>query len=305
MITLVGLVVLVVGAELLLRGAVNIAFRAHISPLVVGLTVVSIGTSAPELVVSLSAAFQGSPSIAMGNVIGSNIANVALILGLCVLVFPIVPDRDAHRIHWPVMMSATVLLIILVQNDVIGSAEGLCMLLALVAYVLWMVRRSRRERRAGASTDVKGPLWRDLLFLGAGVVGLTKGGAWFVQGATDLARQMGISEQLIGLTIVALGTSMPELVASLMAAFKKQPDIGLGNIIGSNIFNLLGILGATALVRPLHADHLAFRPDLLVMLGTGLLLYPFARFFRRIGRWQGLVLLASYAGYMVYLMDRG
>ncbi|MCB0790592.1 MAG: sodium:calcium antiporter [Flavobacteriales bacterium] len=305
LITLVGLVVLVVGAELLLRGAVNVAFRANLSPLVVGLTVVSVGTSAPELVVSLSAAFHGSPSIAVGNVIGSNIANIALILGLCVLVFPMEPDRDAYRIHWPVMMVASLLVLALLQNDRLGRGEGLVLVLMLLAYVVWMVRRSRREHLRGPVNMVSGPIWRDAVFLFIGIAGLTKGGEWFVSGASDLSRQLGISEQLIGLTVVALGTSMPELAASLVAAFRKQPDIGLGNIIGSNVFNLLGILGTTSLVRPLQADHLAFFPDLMVMLATGLVLYPLARFFRRIGRWQGAVLLTAYFGYVYYLVNRG
>lgn len=301
-----GLVLLVVGAEWLLRGAVDVALRARISPLVVGLTVVSLGTSAPELVVSVLAALKGGGDIALGNVVGSNMVNLGLVLGLCVLIFPVEVDRDAVRIHWPVMMLATVGLLLLIRDGALVLWEGVLFVSLLVTYVWLMIHRSRRAAIPAASGQVAGRApWLSALLILVGVLGLTFGGDLFVQGASGLARAWGVSEQLIGLTIVAIGTSMPELIASLVAAFRKQPDISLGNLIGSNIFNLLGILGVTACIAPIRVDIDRFGTDLLAMAGIALLLYPLARFTPRLGRWQGAVLLVANLAYLLYVILRG
>ncbi|MCB0793690.1 MAG: calcium/sodium antiporter [Flavobacteriales bacterium] len=307
LVTLAGVVVLVVGAELLLRGAVALALKARIAPLVIGLTVVSLGTSAPELVVSVLAALKGEPGIALGNVIGSNIVNVSLVLGSCVLVFPIGVDRDAYRIHWPVMMAATVLLIARLSNGQLSRSEGLVFVGLLMAYVTWMILRSRRqwippsEEQAEATRSLP----KALLMVLLGALGLTFGGDWFVRGASDLAKELGVSDRLIGLTVVAAGTSMPELVASLVAAFRKQPDISLGNLIGSNIFNILAILGAASAVEPMHLELSDFLVDLLIMAAVSALLYPMARLSRRMGRVHGTILTVIYLAYLAFVIARG
>ncbi len=305
--TLAGLALLVVGAEVLVRGAVSLALRMRLSPLVVGLTVVSMGTSAPELVVSLAAALKGSPVIALANVVGSNIANITLILGASVLIFPIPVDRASWRVHTPVMVFASLLLILLLTNDQLARWEGGLLLGLLVAYVTQMVRAARRAHAVGSTPVPVGASrwWIAALQVVVGVATLVLGSAWFVDGASGLAKAYGLSEGLVGLTIVALGTSMPELVTSLVAAFRQQADISLGNLVGSNIFNILGILGITALVRPIALPHGAFDHDLWVMMGVAVLIYPLMRSGSRMGRWQGLVLLLSYGAYMALVVGRG
>lgn len=305
--TLAGLILLVGGAEVMVRGAVELALRARISPLVVGLTVVSLGTSAPELLVSLIAAMKGSSVVAVGNVVGSNIANLSLVLGACVMVYPIAVERDAYRVHWPVMMLASLLFTGLLWDDVFTWWEGGAFVMLLVIYLTWMVWASRRASGQPGShpVEVTAPLWRSLLFVVAGVAALAYGADRFVEGAVNIARELGVSEQMIGVTIVAVGTSLPELVTSLVAAIRKQSDISIGNLIGSNTFNLLGIIGVSAAVLPIRVDHVAFLLDLGVMLGIALLLYPLMRLGRKLGRWQGALLLVAYVGYMVLVAQRG
>ncbi len=307
LLTLLGALVLIVAAEFMLRGAVDIALRARISPLVVGLTVVSLGTSLPELLVSLIAALNGSPGIALGNVIGSNIMNISLVLGACIIIIPIGIERDARRIHWPVMAIASILFLVVLQDGRIGRPEGLAFVAALVLYVVLLIRASRKESiaRKGAPPKAARALWVSILLLTVGVVGMAFGAQWFVNGATGMARTFGVSERLIGVTVVALGTSMPELIASLVAAFRKQPDISLGNLIGSNIFNILGIIGATTAIAPIQLDPAEFRTDLLVMFGLALLLYPLMRIGLRMGRWQGALLLVACAAYLIHVILRG
>lgn len=305
LLTLGGLIALVIGAELMVRGAADLALRARLSPLVIGLTVVSMGTSAPELLVSLMADLKGSASIAIGNVVGSNIANISLILGLSVLIFPIEVDRDAARIHWPVMMGASLLFWWLFADGSVSRGEGSLFIALLVAYVGWMVWSSRRSALARAQEPPSMAWWKAALLLVAGIVGLTYGADWFVDGGVGLARLAGVSELLIGVTVIAFGTSLPELVTSLVAAFRKQPDISLGNLIGSNIFNLLGIIGISAVVHPITGSSEAFRWDLVAMVGVAVLLLPLMRFGYRMGRWQGAVLSLAYAAYIVAVVVRG
>jgi len=305
LITLAGLVTLVLGAEFMVRGAVDLALRARISPLVIGLTVVSMGTSAPELLVSLVSAMQGNSAIAIGNVVGSNIVNISFILGLSILVFPIEVDRDARRIHWPVMMAATLLFWWLFMDDVLSQWEGLLFIALIAAYVWWMVWSSRRAAEANAVEPPRMHWAKALALLVVGVVALTFGADWFVAGGVAIAAAAGVSEQLIGVTVVAAGTSMPELITSMVAAFRKQPDISLGNLVGSNVFNLLGILGITAAIRPIISDHAAFRIDLMAMALVALLLYPLMRFGNRMGRWQGAILVVACLAYVILVLKRG
>ena len=245
--------------------------------------------------------------LGIGNVVGSNIANISLVLGACVVVFPIDVDREARRIHWPVMMAATLLFVLFLADDRVARWEGLLFVVALVAYVAWMIIRSRRQGRRSAEQPLRTtmPVGRALLFLIIGAAGLGFGSGWFVDGASGLARGLGVSERLIGVTIVAVGTSMPELIASLVAAFRKQPDISLGNLVGSNIFNILFIIGTSATITPIEASLDTFRTDLVMMTAIALLLYPMMRFGDRVGRWQGVGLLALYVGYMVLALVQG
>lgn len=306
LLTLIGLLILVLGAEGMVRGAVDLAFRARISPLVVGLTVVSMGTSAPELLVSLFAALKGNSVIAVGNVVGSNIVNITFILGACILILPLEVDRDSHRIHWPVMMASSLLFWGVLQNDSISRPEGVLFVLLLLGYIVWMIRRSRNESAAHETTaPARMPVWKAVLFLVAGIAGLAKGADWFVEGAVAISRGMGVSEQLIGVTVVAIGTSLPELVTSLVAAIRGQADIGLGNLVGSNVFNLLGIIGISAVITPIQADHQVFQLDLWAMLLCAALLYPLMRLGERLGRWQGGVLVLFYIGYVLLVLQRG
>ncbi|MDQ3099808.1 MAG: calcium/sodium antiporter [Bacteroidota bacterium] len=296
LLTIVGLGALVIGAEVMIRGAVEIALRARISPLVVGLTVVSLGTSVPELLVSLLAALKGSPAIAIGNVVGSNIVNISLVLGLSILIMPIEVDRDARRIHWPVMMLVTIAFIGLLWDDEFTRWEGIIFTLLLATYVVGMVRSSRKKQALeGSLPPVSAvPIWRSLLMLIIGIAALGFGADRFVEGAVGLARTFGVSDQLIGVTIVAVGTSLPELITSVMAAIRRQPDISLGNLVGSNIFNLLGIVGVTATVHPIIVDHRNFMIDLLAMFAIALLLFPLMKSVK-LGRWQGAILCILYA----------
>lgn len=306
LLTVIGLLLLVLGAEVLVRGATEIALRARISPLVVGLTVVALGTSLPELLVSLLAAWKGNPELAIGNVLGSNIVNLSFILGASILIFPIEVERDARRIHWPVMMAGTVLFIALVWNDHFTRWEGLLFVLLLLIYVVWQIRASRHvATETGAPAPVSTvPAWRSIVLVLVGIGALALGADWFVEGAVVLAGKLGVSDQLIGVTIVAIGTSLPELITSLMAAFRKQPDISLGNLIGSNIFNLLGILGLTAVVRPIIVDHASFLLDMAAMAVVSFILLPLM-FGNKLGRWQGAVLCVAYLVYITLVIQRG
>lgn len=304
--TLIGLLFLVFGAEVMVRGAVEIAFRARITPMVVGLTVVAMGTSLPELLVSLLAALKGNPELAIGNVVGSNIVNISFILGASVMIFPIDVERLARRIHWPVMMGASLLFIMMIWNDHFSRTEGILFVVLLLIYVVWQIRASRQQQAAsgGVPPLTSVPMWRSIAMLFIGIGALAWGADLFVEGAVGMAKILGVSDQLIGVTIVAVGTSLPELITSLMAAFRKQPDISLGNLVGSNIFNLLGILGITAVVKPISMDHGTFLLDLVAMILIALILFPLM-FGRKLGRWQGAILCVAYFCYIAVVIQRG
>lgn len=299
-----GLVLLVLGGDLLVKGAVNLSLRLGLTPLVVGLTVVAFGTSAPELMVSLSAALSGTTDIAVGNVVGSNIANVLIILGATAVVSRIVTRGHDLRESWAMMIAASVLLIGLALMGPIGRLQG-ALLLAALALVLW------RQLSGGAASDetpelegaVLGARWRTiLLWLAGGLTALPLGANLLVTGAADIARLLGISEAVIGLTLVAVGTSLPELAASVASALRGRADMALGNVVGSNLFNLLAILGVTALVQPLAVPPQMLRLDLWVMLASSLLLAPFLFRGWPIGRAVGAALLTVYAIYVWILL---
>lgn len=303
-----GLAGLVIGGELLVRGAVSAAKGFGISPMVIGLTLVGFGTSTPELVTSLQAALSGSPGIAMGNVVGSNIGNVLLILGIAVLLAPIAVDPAALRRDGAAMILATLLCLGAVLAGAIPRITGAGFLLALAGYLaftLWSERRSAAAAPvyAGQAEAVPGPEMR--LGLALAVVGLAVtilGARALVTGAVQIAQAVGLSETVIGLTIVAIGTSMPELVTSVIAVRRGQGEVALGNVLGSNIFNILGILGVTALVSPLAVPPEIIRADIWVMSAAAVLLVVFARTGWRLGRREGAVMLGGYAAYMGWLL---
>lgn len=314
-IMILGLGCLIFGGEFLVRGASRIAYRAKLSPLVVGLTIVAFGTSAPELLISLRSALSGSPDMAMGNVIGSNICNLALVLGVTAIVSPIYVQSNSIRIDWPMTMGSSLLLYVLVREGYIDSYEGILFVTILVVYTIVIVRKSRKDTKmmeamaVEASEDIenaqKASVWTEVLLLIGGALGLYFGSEWFVGSAKDLAIGLGVSERLIGLTILALGTSLPEMVTAIVAALKKQTDIALGNLMGSNIFNILSILGITSMVTKIHVNDVILQVDILWMLGITLVLLPIMLYKRKVGWVAGIVMLAIYSVYTYNLIFSG
>jgi cation:H+ antiporter len=304
----VGVALLWVGGESLISGATTLARRLGMSPLVVGLTVVAFGTSAPELAATLAAALQGSPEVAFGNVVGSNIFNVGLILGIAALVFPLAARARFLRREMPFMIATSALLLPLVANGRIGRLEAV-LLLALLGGYLWVLLTKDEESARVAEEfaqeygEVEAPLWASVLRVAVGIGVLVIGAQVLVVGAVAIAREVGLSERVIGLTLVACGTSLPELASSLVAAARREGDIVLGNVVGSNIFNVLAILGTTSLIVPIHIEVGAGTwIDLAVMIAMSLALWPFLHTNRRLERWEGVLLIAGFATYMAWLL---
>jgi cation:H+ antiporter len=305
-----GFVLLFAGGELLVRGAVSVARRAGVSKLLIGMTVVAAGTSAPELLVSLRAAGVGQPDIAIGNVVGSNIANILLILGAAAVLSPMAVDvREIRREVW-VLLAASVGLVGVVHDRLISGVEGAVMAGLLVAYVIWSywleVYRSSpvaelHVHEAEEFAGVTDRLAFGLLYLVLGLGMLVGGSELLIVGATGIARTLGIPEAVVGLSIVAIGTSLPELATSITAALRGHSDVAVGNVVGSNIFNVMLILGATALVQPIPVSEAMASTDVLVALGTAVLLAPLLLVRGSIGRVAGVVFLGLYAGYIGWL----
>lgn len=312
----IGLLLLVLAGDALVRGAVNLSLRLGIPALIVGLTVVAFGTSAPELLVSVQAALLGLPGIALGNVVGSNIANVLLVMGIPALIAPIViRDAKCHA-SYLMMIGASVLFIALANFGPMIWWHGLILLAGLTAMLFDNYRRAshhRRETRTARAAmtveeqelegaDPQMPGRKIGLFLVLGLIGLPLGADFLVDGASAIARDFGVSEEVIGLTLVAVGTSLPELAATTAAAFRREAGMAVGNVIGSNIFNLLGIIGVTALVAPLPVTANMLNFDLWVMLGVALAMVPFVFFGWVINRLWGFGLIGMYAAYVMMLL---
>jgi cation:H+ antiporter len=296
-----GFIILTIGAEALVRGASAVALRLGIAPLIIGLTIVAFGTSAPELAVSVKSALAGNPGIALGNVVGSNIVNIGLILAITALIRPITVQSQMVKRDIPIMIAASVLMWFLLLDGEVSFIDGAILFSALVGYLVFSyvsAKNNPEDLDLDASPQHPG---LSIALIIVGIAMLVGGGILFVDGAVDLAKQFGISEVIIGLTIVAIGTSMPELVTSVMAALKGQSDIAIGNVVGSNIFNVLGILGATALIHPVSAAGFN-EIDFIAMLIFAFMVLPFAWSGLRIGRREGSVLLAGYLGYTSYLV---
>ena len=293
-----GLLGLFFGGEGLVRGSVGIARRLAIPPLLIGLTVVGFGTSTPELLVSVDAALRGVPDIAVGNIVGSNIANILLIVGLTALVWPIRVSGATLRRDTAVMLAAAFALLPVFALGEIGRLPGVLLVLALAAYLTFAYLRPGSEAAEEQGAPAPSSVVVSLLWVIGGLVILMFGARFLVDGAVSIARGYGVSEAFIGLTIVAVGTSLPELATSVIAAFRRQSEIAIGNIVGSNIFNVLGILGVTALIRPIPVASRFLTFDLPVMMMVSLVLTGLLLTRPVIGRGVGLVLLAAYVAYI-------
>jgi len=317
LLVVAGLVVLTVGGELLVRGSTSIARRLSISPAIIGATVVAAGTSMPELVVSVSAAMQGSPDVAVGNVVGSNIYNIVLILGITPLLLPLVVQGVTIRLQWPVMLLAACWLHMLARDGLLDRLEGGFLLVGLVIFVAWTVRLAGHvahpdEKQTFGSVAERVPMAVSLrawvlagLSIAGGIAALVLGARLLVSGAVSIAEAAGISERVIGLTVVAVGTCLPELATSIIAALHGRADLAVANVVGSNIFNVLGILGATALAHPVSVNERTVAVDDWWMLGLSLLLLPLMKTGKVISRAEGAVLLALGIGWTAWLFVQG
>ncbi|MCV2868600.1 calcium/sodium antiporter [Defluviimonas sp. WL0002] len=294
----IGLAGLIVGGELLVRGAVGIAQRFHVPPLVIGLTIVGFGTSMPELLVSVQAALGGSPALAVGNVVGSNIANILLILGLSALIIPVTLNFSSLKRDFIFLIGSTFALWGVLMDGDVTRIEGTVLVLALAVY-LWISLWGSRE--IPETIIPSRPVWQSALLLALGFAGLLLGAKALVTSATEMARAFGVSEAVIGLTIVAIGTSLPEMATGIVAAVKKHPEIAIGNILGSNIFNILGILGITAVITPIPVGSEFSSLDIGLAVASALAFLALAVLPGRVGRLAGGGFLASYGGYLVFL----
>jgi cation:H+ antiporter len=309
-----GLVLLVLGAEVLVRGASRLAATFGISPLVIGLTVVAFGTSAPEMAVSTASGLTGQTSLALGNVIGSNIFNVCFILGLSALITPLTVSQQLIRLDVPLVIAISGLVFLFGLNGTINRPEGLLLFAGIIAYTVFLIRQSRRESQsvqneyatAFSAKESQSPrkLLVNITQILAGLGLLVLGSKWLVASAVTIAQQLGVNELIIGLTIVAAGTSLPELATSVVAGLRGERDIAVGNVIGSNLFNLLGVLGLAGIVSPngISVSPQTLRIDLPVMMLTAVACLPIFLTGRRIARGEGLLLLSGYLAYTAWLI---
>jgi cation:H+ antiporter len=300
-----GLVLLIAGAEVLVRGASSLAVSAGITPVVIGLTVVAFGTSAPELAVSLQASLSGRADVAVGNVVGSNIANILLILGIAGLIAPLAVTRQIIRVDVPVMIAASFLLLWLADNGVISTLEGGVLFAGLVGYLVLQLRLGRSGEANGEEVGaVRGGWPLAVGFVLAGLALLVLGSRWLVEGAVAIATAMGVSQLVIGLTVVAIGTSLPEVATTVMAVLRGERDMAVGNVIGSNLFNILSILGISALAAPggVPVAQAAIRFDLPVMVAVAVATLPIVLTGQRVGRWEGALFLGYYLSYLLYVV---
>jgi len=304
---ILGLITLFIGAEGLIRGASALALRVGITPLVVGLTVVAFGTSTPELVVSLKAALIGNSSISLGNVVGSNIANIALILGVASIIRPLNVHANVIRREIPIMIGVSILLIVLLIDGELSIIDGLIFVIGIITYTIANVAMARKEKNTEVEKEFKEGLKTKLgvsvsiIFIVGGLGLMILGANLFVISSISIAKAIGVSDAIIGLTIVAVGTSLPELITSIVAAYKNESDIAIGNVVGSNIFNILGILGITSLVIPLSSSGISY-VDLVVMVFTAMILLPLSKTGFKITRLEGALLVIGYLVYVYYLL---
>ena len=314
LLLIAGLVLLTLGGEALVRGSSRLAALCGISPLVIGLTVVAFGTSAPELAVSVMSAYAGQADLALGNVVGSNIFNILLILGLSAVIAPLVVHQQLIRLDVPLMIGASLLLVPMGWDGLIGRLEGMLLFAGIITYTCYVVCKSRREEKAIHDEYAEGfpapdetganVWWRNLALVLGGVLMLVLGSRWLVDGAIAIARHFGVSELVIGLTIVAAGTSLPEVAASVIATIRGERDIAVGNVVGSNLFNILSVLGLSSLVAPkgITVPASAMTADIPVMIAVAVACLPVFFVGYRINRWEGFLFLGYYVAYLVDLL---
>ena len=311
---ILGLVILVIGAEALVRGASRLAAMLGVSPLVIGLTIVAFGTSSPELTVSVMSASAGQADIALGNVVGSNIFNILFILGLAAVIVPLIVAQQLIRLDVPIMIGVSVLLLFMGLDGRIGRMEGALLFVGILAYTVFQIIQSRREKNAAvkqeyeheyaAAPKKQTTTWAvNLLFIVVGLALLVLGSRWLVDGATEIATVLGVSELIIGLTIVAAGTSLPEVATSLIASIRGERDIAVGNVVGSNIFNILAVLGLSAIVAPngVAVSNESLQFDIPFMIVTAVACLPIFFTGSAIARWEGWLFLGYYVAYITYL----
>ncbi|WLR42068.1 calcium/sodium antiporter [Bacillus carboniphilus] len=316
LLLLIGFVLLIKGADFFVDGSSHIARALHISPLIIGLTIVSLGTSSPEATISILAAIEGSAGVSLGNIVGSNILNTTLIIGLTALVFPLKVEDETIKKEIPFTLLGSVAFLVLVSDlffrnsniNMLSNSDGLILLLFLLIFFSYIfeVAKSSRKQRKEKNKQEKTPARTWGKYIGITIMGLIAiiiGGELVVRSATSIAFSFGLSETLIGLTVIAIGSSLPELVTSISAAIKKQSEIVLGNIVGSNIFNILFVLGTTAAITPLPVENKIFT-DIFIMLALTLLLLLFSRTKYKIGKAEGLILVLTYLIYMIYIIIR-
>tara|TARA_R110002167_G_scaffold34533_12_gene110127 strand:- start:310 stop:1248 length:939 start_codon:yes stop_codon:yes gene_type:complete len=302
---ILGLVLLIAGGNWLLKSAVALSLRLSIPKIVIGMTVVSFATSAPELIVSIKAALEGFPDLALGNVVGSNIANIGLVLGITILLGSIDVNKNFYTTDWPVMMTASLLFFFFIYFDgIIQQYEGILMVVALFLFLVYLLRFQKPAVVDEMPEDDEPlPMYKMALFLGLGGVGLWGGSEFLIKGAVGLATVYGVSERVIAVTVISIGTSIPELAASIIAVIKKEKAISLGNLIGSNIFNILGVLGITAIITPIEVvDHRLLDNDIFWMLGISFLILPLVFIPKglRLGWRDGIILVTLYASFVYF-----
>jgi cation:H+ antiporter len=303
---LLGLALLVKGGDYLVDGSVAIAKRAKLSEMVIGLTVVGFGTSMPELLVSAQSAWMGNSGIAIGNVVGSNISNIALILGLTAIVHVIPAQKITLKLDLPFMLLSFVLFVAIAMTGSVGRVAGVIGVLMLICFVSYQVRQSRKASKAEAALAKENPeataepmaLWKAILLVIVSFLAMVFGANILVEGASNIARLLGVTDRIIGLTIVAVGTSLPELFSSVMAAIKGKTDMAIGNIIGSGTFNILCVIGVSSIITPIMGTNIGFAFDYALMIFLGVLLWLFLRSKHLLERWEGFVLTAIYIAYL-------
>lgn len=307
---IVGFVFLVKGADLFVEGSSSVAKKLRIPSLIIGLTIVAMGTSLPETAVSVSASMQGNNAVAVSNVVGSNIFNLLVVVGVCAIMTPVAVAKDALVKDIPTSLAAAVLLLGLgvgVAAMTLGRIEGVIMAVLFICYIATMVITAMKARKAGKAVEEEEikllPIWQCVVYIVIGIAGIALGGDWVVDGASTIASAFGISQNIIGLTIVAVGTSLPELVTSVVAARKNEVDMALGNAVGSNIFNILMVLGIASLISPITISMLDVF-DIICIIGVTIAVWIMAWTRKRLDRKEGIIMVAVYAAYMVYICLR-
>ena len=318
LLLILGFTTLIAGGDFLVKGSVGLAIKANISSLVIGMTVVSFGTSAPELLVSVGAALSDGPDkmMSVGNVIGSNIANLALVLGVTALVFPIPVQKVSIRQDWPVLMISSVLFVVFMaffdeEKYLVNKWEGLVLFFLIITFTFFLIKKSRKESKVDIlelgnvqeyAAEEQNTTWKNISFLLIGCLGLVFGAEWLLSAAVNIAKAYNVPSFIIGVTVLAFGTSVPELATSVIAAYRKQTDIAIGNLIGSNIFNILCVVGITGSVAGMPLPKSVLETDVWWMLGVTVLILPIMAFGKKINRWKGLLLIGVYFSYMFFLI---